>query len=213
MAERNIFAELKRRNVYKVAVGYGVVGWLVVQIVSTVLPMFHAPEWVAQTVVVIVILGFPIALVIAWAFEMTPEGMKRTKDVLASDKLPQWSKRKFIAVFATLALIAAALLGWQLLGRPAVRDWARHSAESAVKAGRPAPAADVPEKSIAVLPFENLSSDKENAYFADGIQDEILAKLANIADLKVISRGSTAKYKANQRVCGRSALSLVWSTC
>ena len=196
MAERNIFAELKRRHVYKVAVAYGVVGWLVVQVVSTVLPMFHAPEWVAQTVVVIVILGFPIALVIAWAFEMTPEGMKRTKDVPAPEKLPQWSKRKFIAVFATLALIAAALLGWQLLGRPAMRDWARRSAESEVKAGRPAPAAAVPEKSIAVLPFENLSSDKENAYFADGIQDEILAKLANIADLKVISRSSTAKYKS-----------------
>ena len=195
MAERNIFAELKRRNVYKVAVAYGVVGWLVVQVVSTVLPMFHAPEWVAQTVVVLVILGFPIALVIAWAFEMTPEGMKRTENVPAPEKLPQWSKRKFIAVFATLALIAAALLGWQLLGRPD-RDWARRSAESAVEAGRPAPAAAVPEKSIAVLPFENLSSDKENAYFADGIQDEILAKLANIADLKVISRTSTAKYKS-----------------
>ena len=130
MGERNIFAELKRRNVYKVAVAYGVVGWLVVQIVSTVLPMFHAPEWVAQTVVVLVVLGFPIALVIAWAFEMTPEGMKRTANVPAPEKLPQWSKRKFIAVFATLALIAAALLGWQLLGRPAMRDWARRSAES-----------------------------------------------------------------------------------
>ena len=193
MAERNIFAELKRRNVYKVAVAYGVVSWLLVQVVSTVLPMFHAPEWVAKTVVVLVILGFPIALVIAWAFEMTPEGMKRTENVPAPEKLPQWSKRKFIAVFATLALIAAALLGWQLLGRD---RWARRSAESAVKAGRPAPTAAVPEKSIAVLPFENLSSDKENAYFADGIQDEILAKLANIADLKVISRTSTAKYKS-----------------
>ena len=196
MAERNIFAELKRRNVYKVAVAYGVVAWLVVQVVSTVLPVFHAPEWVAQTVVVIVILGFPIAPVIAWAFEMTPEGMKRTKDVPAPEKLPHWSKRKFIAVFATLALIAAALLGWQLLGRPAMRDWERRSAESEVKAGRPARATAVPEKSIAVLPFENLSSDKENAYFADGIQDEILAKLANIADLKVISRTSTTKYKS-----------------
>ena len=193
MGERNIFAELKRRNVYKVAVAYGVVGWLVVQVVSTVLPMFHAPEWVAQTVVVLVVVGFPIALVIAWAFEMTPEGMKRTANVTAPEKLPQWSKRKFIAVFATLALIAAALLGWQLLKRD---RWARRPAESAVEAGRPAPAADVPEKSVAVLPFENLSSEKENAYFADGIQDEILAKLANIADLKVISRTSTARYKS-----------------
>src|SRR6476661_4070749 len=111
----NFFSELKRRNVYKVAVAYGVVGWLIVQVATSVLPTFHAPDWVAQTLIVLVLLGFPVALVIAWAFEMTPEGMKRTENISPDEPLPQWSKRKFAAVFATLALIAAGLLAWQLL--------------------------------------------------------------------------------------------------
>lgn len=182
----NFFAELKRRNVYKVAVGYGVVGWLIVQVATSVLPTFHAPDWVAQTLIVLVVLGFPVALVIAWAFEMTPEGMKRTEDVTPGKLLPQWSKRKFAAVFATLALTAAGLLAWQL---------ARGKILSPITEA-PVASAPIPQKSIAVLPFENLSSDKENSYFADGIQDEILTRLATIADLKVISRTSTARYKS-----------------
>jgi TolB-like protein len=186
MNSPNFFAELKRRNVYKVAVAYGIVGWLVVQVGTSVLPAFHAPDWVAQTVIVLVILGFPVALVIAWAFEMTPEGMKRTENISADESLPQWSKRKFAAVFATLALIAAGLLAWQLVR-------ARISVPVAETTVSSAP---IPEKSIAVLPFENLSSDKENAYFADGIQDEILTRLSKIAALKVISRTSTQKYKS-----------------
>src|SRR6478736_8841171 len=92
----NFFAELKRRNVYKVAVAYAVVGWLVVQISSTVLPTFHAPEWVVQTLVVLVALGFPIALVIAWAFELTPEGLKRTEDV---DVAPQRRKKSHAWIY------------------------------------------------------------------------------------------------------------------
>src|SRR5213596_1876564 len=95
MNPRNFFAELKRRNVYKAAIAYAVVGWLVIQIASTILPTFHAPEWVVQTLIVIVALGSPVALVIAWAFEMTPEGMKRTEDIPPDEKLPEWSKRKF----------------------------------------------------------------------------------------------------------------------
>src|SRR4051812_30569920 len=112
---RPLFAELKRRNVYKVAVAYAVVGWLVVQISSTVLPTFHAPEWVLQTMVLLVVLGFPVALVLAWAFELTPEGVKRTEDVLPSDTLPRSSGRKFVAVVATVAVAAGALLAFQLL--------------------------------------------------------------------------------------------------
>ena len=110
MGERNIFAELKRRNVYKVAVAYGVVGWLVVQVVSTVLPMFYAPEWVAQTSSFSSYSGFPLCRD-CLGIRDDSEGMKRTKACPRPTKLPQWSKRKFIAVFATLALIAAALLG------------------------------------------------------------------------------------------------------
>jgi TolB-like protein/Tfp pilus assembly protein PilF len=186
MSEPNFFAELKRRNVYKVAVAYGIVGWLIVQVGTSVLPTFHAPDWVAQTLIVLVLLGFPVALVIAWAFEMTPEGMKRTDDISPNEALPQWSKRKFALVFVTLALIAAGLLGWQLLRTKILSP----STETTIAS------APILEKSIAVLPFENLSSDKENAYFADGIQDEILTRLATIADLKVISRTSTMRYKS-----------------
>ena len=177
----NFFAELKRRHVYKVAVAYAVVGWLVIQISSTVLPTFHAPEWVVQTLVVLVALGFPIALVIAWAFEMTPEGIKRTEDVSPDEKIPQWSARKFAALVVTVALLAAGLLGYQIIR-------SKSSTERS--------AAAVPDKSIAVLPFENLSDDKSNAYFADGIQDEILTDLAKIGALKVISRSSVMHYKS-----------------
>jgi TolB-like protein/Tfp pilus assembly protein PilF len=182
----NFFAELKRRNVYKVAVAYGVVGWLIVQVATSVLPTFHAPDWVAQTLIVIVLLGFPVALVIAWAFEMTPEGMKRTETISPDEPLPQWSKRKFAAVFITLALIAAGLLGWQLL-----RTKTQSSVGETIAASP-----RIPEKSIAVLPFDNLSDDKSNAYFTEGVQEEILTRLSKIADLKVIARASTQKFKS-----------------
>ncbi|MFL6537335.1 MAG: tetratricopeptide repeat protein [Chthoniobacterales bacterium] len=184
MAAPNFFAELKRRNVYKVAVAYAIVGWLVIQIASTILPTFHAPEWVLQTLVVLVLLGFAIALVIAWAFEMTPEGMKRTANVPPDAKIPYWSRQKFAVVFTCLALIAAGLLAWQLVRKPAQRQSASEAA------------AETAQKSIAVLPFDNLSDDKSNAYFAEGIQDEILTRLSKIAALKVISRTSTQKYKS-----------------
>src|SRR5438132_2441424 len=182
----SFFAELKRRNVYKVAVAYAIVGWLVVQISSTVLPTFHAPEWVVQTLVVLVALGFPIAVVIAWAFELTPEGLKRTEDVdRATEK--RGKSHAWIYVVAVGAAISIALF---LLGR--------YTATNTASAARTEAVTDssIPQNSIAVLPFENLSDDKNAAYFADGIQDEILTKLASIADLKVISRTSTAKYKS-----------------
>jgi TolB-like protein/Tfp pilus assembly protein PilF len=179
VSKPNFFAELKRRNVYKVAVAYAVIGWLVIQIGSTILPTFHAPEWVVQTLVVIVALGFPVALVIAWAFEMTPEGMKRTEDIRPDEKIPQWSRRKFATFILVVVICAAALLGYQVF-----------RAKPTTAPG------SVSEKSIAVLPFENLSDDKSNAYFADGIQDEILTDLAKIGALKVISRSSVMHYKS-----------------
>src|SRR5439155_25842436 len=133
--------------------------------------------WVMKVFVAIVALGFPIALVIAWAFEMTPEGMKRTENVRPDEKIPQWSRRKFAALILVLAICAAALLGYQVFrAKPT-------SAGTSEQSG-------VSVKSIAVLPFESLSEDKANAYFAEGIQDEILTRLSKIADLKVISRTS-----------------------
>jgi TolB-like protein len=173
---KNFFAELKRRHVYKVAVAYAIVGWLVMQVAATVVPALHLSDKITSAVVVLVILGFPIALILAWAFELTPEGIKRTDEIEATKP----KGRAWIYV----AIIAAVLsLGLFFLGRLTVSSKQSGSAEAL-------------SKSIAVLPFESLSEDKNNAYFADGIQDEILARLSKIADLKVISRTSTQKYKS-----------------
>jgi TolB-like protein/Tfp pilus assembly protein PilF len=183
---KNFLGELKRRNVYKVAVAYAVVGWLIIQVTATIVPALHLPDGLTTAVVILTLIGFPVALVIAWAFEMTPEGMKRTAEVAPDQHIPQWSRRKFVAFVVGVAIIAAALLAYQFL---------KPKSSLAPTAEDSAPAKPIPQKSIAVLPFENLSDDKSSAYFAEGIQDEILTKLASIADLKVISRTSTAKYK------------------
>ena len=179
MNPRNFFAELKRRNVYKVAVAYAVVAWLLIQVATQVFPFFEIPHWVVRLVVLLIVLGFPIALIIAWAFELTPQGIKRTE---FADNLPNTLSRSkawiYIAVIAGLFSAGLFFLG-------------RFTATS-----KPSGAAVVSEKSIAVLPFENLSSDKENSYFTEGIQDEILTRLSKIADLKVISRTSTQHYKS-----------------
>ncbi len=176
---RNFFVELKRRNVYKVAIAYGVVAWLLIQIATQVFPFFEIPNWTVRLVVLLIAIGFPIALIIAWAFELTPEGLKRTEvaDVAPAARSPH---RAWIYV----VIIAGAMsVGLFFLGRYTAST---RSAGSEVR-----------EKSIAVLPFENLSGSPENAYFTDGIQEEILTRLAKIADLKVISRTSTARYKSS----------------
>jgi TolB-like protein/Tfp pilus assembly protein PilF len=179
----NFFAELKRRNVYKAAVAYAVVGWLLVQVATQVFPFFEIPNWTVRLIVLAIVIGFPIALVIAWAFELTPQGLKRTEDV----DLAAQPRRKSYAWVYVVIVGAALSVGLFFVGRYTMRNTA-NAARTEV--------ATIPQKSIAVLPFENLSDDKGAAYFADGIQDEILTKLASIADLKVISRTSTAKYKS-----------------
>jgi TolB-like protein/Tfp pilus assembly protein PilF len=176
----NFFAELKRRNVYKVAVAYAVVGWLLVQVATQVFPFFEIPNWAVRLIVLAIVIGFPIALVIAWAFELTPQGLKRTEDV---DLAAQGSRKSHAWIYI-VTVGAGFSIGLFFIGRYTGRNTA-----STIRI-------ELPAKSIAVLPFENLSDDKGAAYFADGIQDEILTKLASIADLKVISRTSTAKYKS-----------------
>jgi TolB-like protein/Tfp pilus assembly protein PilF len=178
----NFFAELKRRNVYKVAITYAVVAWLLIQAASILLPTFEAPAWVMKALVVFLGFGFVISVMISWAFEATPEGLKRTEDVPpdVAARLPTWSRRKFASFVIVVALLAAGLLALNLF----------RNARSTT-----ALAPSIPEKSIAVLPFESLSDDKSNAYFADGVQDEILTDLAKLADLKVISRTSVMQYK------------------
>jgi serine/threonine-protein kinase len=180
---RNFFAELKRRNVYKVAVAYAVVGWLLVQVTTQVFPIFEIPNWALRLIVLAIIIGFPIALVIAWAFELTPEGLKRTEDVdRATEK--RGKSHAWIYVVAIGAAISIALF---FLGR--------YTATNIASAAR-SEAATVPSKSIAVLPFDNLSRDPDNAFFAEGVQDEILTRLAKVADLKVIARTSTQRFKS-----------------
>jgi len=142
MNARRFFTELKRRKVYRVAVAYAILAWLLIQIATQVFPFFEIPTWAVRLIVVALVLGFPVALLLSWAFDLTPGGIVRTEDVPPT--------------------------------------------------GVPAPVvkSPPPEKSIAVLPFENLSDDQQNTYFADGIQDDILSSLAKVADLKVISRTS-----------------------
>jgi adenylate cyclase len=176
---KTFFGELKRRNVYKVAIAYGVVAWLLIQVATQVFPFLEIPNWAIRLVIMLIVIGFPIALVIAWAFELTPEGLKRTE---FADELPKKSPRNraWIYVVIVAGAIAAALF---FFGRYT-------SSKQIAKASA---------KSIAVLPFENLSEDKANEYFSEGIQEEILTRLSKIADLKVISRASTQRYKGAPR--------------
>lgn len=178
MNSPNFFQELKRRSVYKVAVAYAVVAWLLIQIATQVFPFLQIPDWAIRLIIMLLALGFPIALVIAWAFELTPEGLKRTETAAS---LPA---RKRDHAWIYIVVIGLALsLGLFFLGR---YSGTRQSSS----------ASGAPDKSIAVLPFESLSEDKTNAYFASGIQDEILTRLAKIGDLKVISRTSTEQYQS-----------------
>jgi len=192
MNERNFFKELKRRNVYKVAAAYAVVAWLLIQAASIILPTFEAPAWTMKVLIAALAMGFPLALIFAWAFEITPEGIRRAEEVARNESITHRTGRKLIGITIALAVTAAGLLVFRfMLPKPAAS-----TDRSATPA--PAPAAASPaiaEKSIAVLPFQNLSKDEENAFFADGVQDQILTNLAKIADLKVVSRTSVMQYK------------------
>jgi len=193
MNPRNFFAELKRRNVYKVAVAYAVVAWLLIQAASIVLPTFDAPGWTMKILLATLAVGFPLAVVLAWAFEITPEGIVRAEDVPPNESIAPRTGRKLIGITVVLAVLAAGLLAFQFLrSNPVTKTVLSPTAAPSVAAVTPL----IPAKSIAVLPFDNLSEEKGNAYFAEGIQDEILTRLAKIADLKVISRTSTQKYKS-----------------
>jgi TolB-like protein/Flp pilus assembly protein TadD len=194
----SFFAELKRRNVYKVAVAYAVVAWLVIQAASIFLPAFNAPQWAMQIVILILVVGFPIVLAFSWAFEITPEGIKRESEVRADASITHHTGRKIAALTIVLAVIAAGLLVFQQVGTHLRSEIRRGEDVPKSKVGQLGePSLPVPNKSIAVLPFDNLSRDPDNAYFVEGIQDEILTRLAKIADLKVIARSSTLRFRNN----------------
>src|SRR5205823_6191915 len=183
VAPKNFFAELKRRNVYRAAVAYGVVPWFLTQLTTQVFPFFEIPNSAVRFVVIALAIGFPIAMLLAWVYEFTPAGIVRTEDLqpVQARAIQRATGRilDFIIIGALLLVIAMLVVGRL--------PFYRQTGES------------ISQKSIAVLPFENRSEEKANAYFADGIQDEILTRLAKIADLKVISRTSTQQYQSKPR--------------
>jgi adenylate cyclase len=181
----SFFAELKRRNVYKVAIAYAVVGWLLVQIATQVFPFFEIPNWAVRLVVLLIMIGFPIALVLAWAFELTPEGLKRTEVADAAGK--QSRNRVWINVVIVAGILA--------VGIPFFMHRAPPKSTSAPSAPAASPITSIPEKSIAVLAFTNLSDDKENEYFSDGISEELGNVLGRIPGLRVSGRNSAFYFK------------------
>lgn len=194
-ARQGFLYELQRRHVVRAAIAYAVVAWVVLQLASIVFPVFGAPEWVLKVVIAVLALGMPSAIVLAWAYELTPEGIRRTEpaqspEARAPEDQQRVRKQLNAVIFGVMALVIVVLLGERFLGR-------RAATESAAQNASAAGAAAAPAKSIAVLPFENLSEDKGNGYFASGMQDEILTRLASIRELQVISRTSTEKYASH----------------
>src|SRR5881398_531944 len=176
------FEEVKRRKVYRVAVAYIIVAGGIIQIASAVFPAWELPNWSQRLVIVLLLSGFPIALILAWAFDVTPEGIKTTPTIA----LPGAHRRRNVIMLVATGVIISAAAGFFVLPRAVARKI---------------------DKSIAVLPFENLSDDKENAYFADGVQDDVLTNLSKIGDLKVISRTSVMQYRGkttNVREIGKA---------
>jgi TolB-like protein/Tfp pilus assembly protein PilF len=181
----NFFSELKRRNVYKVAVAYAVVAWLLIQAASILLPTFEAPPWVMKVFVAVIVLGFPIALAFSWAFEITPEGIKREEDVSPNESITRHTGRKIVGITIAVAVLAVGLFVFQLLrskNTPAPRQ-----SEAAT--------GSIQEKSVAVLAFDNLSDDKGSEYFSDGISEELLTVLQKIPSLRVAARTSAFSFK------------------
>ncbi len=173
---RKFLAELKRRNVYRAAVGYAAVAWLLIQVATQTLPFFGAPTWMVRVIIVVLLAGFPFALGWAWMFELTSTGIVRSDEMPAETKANRVTGRQIDFIIIAVLVLAVGVLLFDRM--------------------RPNISAD---KSIAVLPFEDMSAEKGNAFFADGIQDDILTSLARIGRLKVISRTSVMGYRGAER--------------
>jgi TolB-like protein len=183
MNPSSFFAELRRRHVYRVAIAYAVVAWLLVQVATQVFPFFEIPNWVVRFVVLLTVLGFPAALVIAWAFELTPEGIKRAADVGSTESIAHWSTRKFAALIISVAILAAGVPLFQLSrSKPTWLPWTDVDSTTS-------------QKSIAVLPLLNESGNPGDEYFSDGLSEELIAALTQIKGLKVIGRSSSFRFK------------------
>jgi TolB-like protein/Flp pilus assembly protein TadD len=209
----SLFAELKRRNVFRVGAAYVVVGWLLLQVADVLLDNFGAPDWVFKSFAALLVLGLPLALFLAWAFELTPEGVKRTEDVVASESVTPGTGRRIdrlivIGLLAVISILVVERVWFAGSGSDTAADATAESSVAAVPAAagegtdgeRRPDAVPVAEKeSIAVLPFANMSADPEQEFFADGITEDILTRLAAIGELRVISRTSIMRYKGSDK--------------
>src|SRR5205809_7077229 len=192
----SFFRELKQRKVYRVALGYAVVAWLIIQISATFMPAYHAPEWILPIFITVIALGFPVALVLAWAFELKGGAIEKAPE--PTGHLSAANKRRVWLLAAFGLIISALAIGGYWLWHP----WRNASAAKSMTSSTASESSTVAkpgvpnDKSVAVLPFANLSRDPDNAYFAAGIQDEIVTRLAKITELKVISCTSTQRFKS-----------------
>ena len=184
---KSFFAELKRRNVYKVAVAYIVVGWALAQGIAQVFPVFDVPNWAIRLIVLLIIIGFPVAIVLSWAFEITPAGIKRTEDVDVKQPHTIGGAWIYIAIVGALLSIGLFFLGRYTAGNATPRYDASPARTEAATA--------TPQKSIAVLPLLNESGDPGDEYFSDGLSEELIAALGQIKDLKIIGRSSSFRFK------------------
>jgi TolB-like protein len=197
----SLFAELRRRNVFRVGAAYAVVAWLLVQAADLLFPIFGAPDWALRIVVVLLFLGLPVALLVSWVFELTPEGVKREKDIDRSASVTRSTGHKLDRVIIVALVIALGYFIWERQAR--IEPAAEPSTESSAAVEEPAPN----KRSIAVLPFVNMSADPENEYFADGLSEELLNQLAQIPDLQVAGRTSSFSFKGKNedlRIIGKT---------
>ena len=210
----SLFIELKRRNVFRVGAAYVVIGWLLLQVADVLLDNFGAPDWVFKSFAALLILGLPLALFLAWAFELTPEGVKRAEDVVESDSITPRTGRRIdrlivIGLLAVISILVVERVWFAGGGSDAVMDSVPESRVTTLPGdtrqgggeseSRPDAGPGREKESIAVLPFANMSADPEQEFFADGITEDILTRLAAIGELRVISRTSIMRYKGSDK--------------
>jgi len=201
MQLKEFFRQLKRRNVFKVAGVYAISGWLLIQVATSVFPVLLLPSWLTRAVVVLILIGFPIAVIIAWAFEITPEGVKRTDEVEIEKSITQKTGKKLNNIFMVILFLAVMALSYKVFfeHRPITKQ---SNSQLSVNTD----SLSLASKSIAVLPFVNESKDSSDQYFSDGLAEELIIALNQYPDLKVIGRESSFQFRGknlNSKVIGK----------